>query len=384
MEIKKTPSCFDILLSSYDLSNRSIIDLITIKSYSFFVNTLAGVIPLFAFTIYNAMSPQPVVFDHCYTVDANANWNNVSSYIRSCPATTPMRMLINNFPRRPGISPEAPSTTNCTGLASGVELKFDNIALSLQIFVYFILLFYSAFLVNAEARESSYCLVAYYLGGVYVPTRDNVQNFKWEIPFFLSLSAVYLYTLFGTPLTSLNWYVFPTQADESAFLNANGDSTNLNWCSSLSYPVYVTYKQSDSRAIEPSDILEFVVFFSNLFALSRAQKVVYDWVDTDAYMNSANKDSLVYYDIHKNRDRIFNETMLEDWRVLNVYLPVLEGLLASSLTVNGKTLLNTESNPDFKKKLLLEECKSVVNIIKRKSIDIPSDSLNITTAGSVA
>jgi hypothetical protein len=165
---------------------------------------------------------------------------------------------------------------------------------------------------------------------VFLPTRtyfDNCDRFFDR--FFANILAIgYLLALTIPSPAQQEWYVFRTKAEEKDFQNDYDYSTN--WCDALEFPVFLTYSQplSASGWIQFANVIpEVALFCMSVYALRARQAGFYSWMDPDSYMNHKNRTQCSYYGIHENRNRVFNELMIEDWIVANVEGPLIKSIL---------------------------------------------------------
>ena len=145
------------------------------------------------------------------------------------------------------------------------------------------------------------------------------------------------------------WYVFPTKEEQEDFMNDYDEFTN--WCDALSFPVFLTYSLPSSD-FDLTVLAEVVLFFMAVYALSDSQASIYDWMDPDSYMNHKNRAMCSHYDIHLNRNRVFNELMLDDWIVIHVEGPLIKSILTAD---QHKALRNMLSSDELEKLQILSD-----------------------------
>lgn len=331
---------------------------------------MLGVVPLFLITVYNMFTAQDFGWWKCKMApgdDGSVIWSP-DSFTEKC-ADIAIKLVIEDFPWRPAISSEEADDTRCEGIASNISnSSYLDYRLMAQYMIYAALLLFAMVLVKREQKEKRYLRVALHLDGVFLPIEDQSKvktPFRARYPylveflpyfdrfFALLLGVGYLLTLTVFIPAQQEWYVFPTKAEQEAFMNDYDE--HANWCNVLSFPVFLTYSQPSS-GFDLTVLAEVVLFFMAIYALSDSQASVYDWIDPDSYMNHKKRSMCSYYDIHLNRNRIFNELMLDDWIVAYVEGPLIKNILTND---QHKPLRNMLSSDELEKLQIVSDSVSI-------------------------
>lgn len=315
-------------------------DVLRINNWKFTKDALLCIAPLLAITLYNLSIGRDFGWWKCKTVpsDSLANWSP-DSFTETCGAIL-INLFIDDFPWRPAISNEEDDDTVCKGIANNISnSSYEDYRLITQLLIYVAFLLFSFELVWREKIEKQYLRVALHLNGVFLPMEDQSKVLTpWRLknpklvqflPYFdrcfaFVLGIGYLLTITIYAPAQQEWYVFPTKADQEVFMDQYDDFTN--WCNTLSAPVFVTYSQPPSD-FDLTALAEVVLFFAAIYEISLSQSSIYDWIDPDSYMNHKKQAMCSYYSIHINRSRVFNELMVNDWRVIHIEGPLIKRIL---------------------------------------------------------
>jgi hypothetical protein len=189
--------------------------------------------------------------------------------------------------------------------------------------------------------------------------------YRWRFSSRLveGLCLWYLVTLFSFRKQLQVWYVFETVAAELEFIKStkhenSRDDAYFGWCDSLSEPVALVYVKRSSSDLSTA-LLQALLFLRMCYSMLEQQQRLYDWIDPDEFMNVKNKETCPYFDIHKNRNRIFSEAMLYDWLACNFLYPIFI------------TILTVPELSGLRKKLgnaHLDKAKRAVECIHRKQV----------------
>lgn len=247
--------------------------------------------------------------------------------------------------------------------------SYTDWALITQYVIYAALLSFAVHLVEREKVEKRYLRVALYLQGVFLPVDDQsrvITPFRKKYPYLVAflpyfdksfafvLGVLYLLSLTVYTPARQEWYVFPSSEEQEDFMDKYNEFTN--WCDALTAPVFLTYSQPPN-GVQFSVLAEVVLFFTGVYALSDSQSTIYDWIDTDNYMNMQRRDSCCYFNVHANRSRIFNELMVIDWLVARVEGPTLKSIINDDAYQKIREDLKEENVEKLKKILISIEEK---------------------------
>jgi hypothetical protein len=61
-----------------------------------------------------------------------------------------------------------------------------------------------------------------------------------------------------------------------------------------------------------------IVLVWTLWGAYQSQRARWSFFDPDEYMDNSKKDKSPYYDLHKNRDKVLTNYMIDDWLFVNV------------------------------------------------------------------
>lgn len=251
------------------------------------------------------------------------------------------------MPSEPALNLDASSLAACNGIATEIDsLDMSKVSstLGLQYIIYVFLCFYAIILFMREVHQKRYLRISLSLNGVFIPLSDRTKIEAYnKHPGLISvffrkidncfgrlekwfphlLAIIYAISLYVVQPSQQVWYIMPNISNQTAFQETYLELRNVNWCDSLLSPVKILYSEKP-LSFDIFSMVQIYLFSLSVKALSESQELLYDWIDPDEFMNEENKESCSYYGIYKNRDRIFNELMLDDWIVRYVVYSVLE------------------------------------------------------------
>jgi len=350
------------------------------SAWTYFTSVTVLVLPLFLLTVYEMYTPQDFLYKDCFQIPDGGNATSVAVFTAAC-SSFPVDLYSKDYPSRPVLSMSNPDA-KCTGISSGINSStyFDYV-FAQQYFIYALLWLLSLYLSNLESYEKVFVRVSTGLGGAFLPCSDtqfahstfyakmrcsgechiSIRSHS-KVPWYITscccrvqwsarlveiLALWYMITLFMFPEQLQEWYVFPTIEAEVTFMEriesiGDTETTKFGWCNSLDRPMKLTYVKYSSSTLSTS-ILMALLFLKMCYEMIESQRALYDWIDTDEYMDETNKDTCSYFDIHKKRKRVFSEPMLYDWLAVNFYYPIWHKILNDSDHVKVREKLNAKN-----------------------------------------
>jgi hypothetical protein len=91
-------------------------DTLRVNNWKFVQDVMLAVVPLLAITVYNMCTKQPFAWWKCSTVIENSFDWAPSSFTEDC-TYVPVKLYIDDFPWRPGLSSTEDDDTTCHGIA---------------------------------------------------------------------------------------------------------------------------------------------------------------------------------------------------------------------------------------------------------------------------
>lgn len=308
-----------------------------------------------------------------------------ASFTQEC-GFLPLKMYTDNFPSRAARSIDDPLSSVCDGIPNAIVTdKYVDALLLQQCVIYVLLIIFSIFLSREELVEKRHTRISLYLDGVFHPRGLNGDNWIRVLKSIVAECIVFVlpiwYFVTNIILTdsTIYWYIFPTRSQEIVAYDREADIFHAGWCNLLQYPVKIAYIKSNSK-LWSSALLQTFIFFQTCAGIHKAQKKIYDWIDTEIYMDedvaSVDQDGRMrccYYNLHTHRSRNFNEDMLNDWKFANLYLHVFKEILENPEV--RKKIKSEGEIADIKKYLGSIEQKLPLLITKdifKTTISIPS------------
>jgi hypothetical protein len=336
-------------------------EVLKINYWKFCDHCLQKIVPLVAITAYNMISEQDLGWSKCKMASGITD-----SFTEECTDIA-VNLFIDkkDFPLTPAIVYEQADDTKCEGIATDISNdKNFPWQPTAQYVIYGALLVFAAYLGNQEATEIRYVRIASKLDGVFLPIEDRSRvqtpfSARYRsYPYFIKylsyfdnvlaflFSVAFLGTLTVPSPIQQEWYVFPTKAEQLAYYAAHPAALS-NWCAAIKLPIFLTYSQT-SRKFDLYTLFQVYLFFMLVHALITYQTKIYNWMDPERYMNHKKRAQCSYYDIHENRNRVFNELMLNDWMVVHAKGPLIKRILTDDHD-KYKTMRNMLSTDELKK-----------------------------------